>query len=218
MLQLQTISKVYRGRGREVTAIDKLSLELPVGKLAVLQGPSGCGKTTLLLAAGGLMAPDSGKVVVDGTDLYQLTPEERARVRANKIGFVFQQFHLIPYLTVLENVKAPLLAGGESGAGYAEELLERFGLTQRRWHLPGELSTGERQRTALARALMNRPRLLLADEPTGNLDTDNAGIVLDALERFAADGGAVLVVSHDERAVARGKLVWRMESGKLLLE
>ncbi|MDD2600985.1 MAG: ABC transporter ATP-binding protein [Kiritimatiellae bacterium] len=216
MLELRDVSKTYCGRKKEVAALRKVSLRLESGMLAALQGPSGCGKTTLLLVAGGLLAPDSGEVLLDGVDLYSLSAECRGRRRATNIGFVFQQFHLIPYLTAVENVQAPLLASdGTADHKYAEDLLERFGLSARRDHLPGELSTGEKQRTALARAMMNRPGLILADEPTGNLDAANAAIVLDALEQFAEEGGAVLMASHDERAAARGQQLWQMKDGCL---
>lgn len=218
MLELHDVSKTYRGREKKVAALRNVSLRLERGMLAALQGPSGCGKTTLLLVAGGLLAPDSGQALLNGVDLYDLSTEHRARRRAMNIGFVFQQFHLIPYLTVLENVLAPLLASGGTGAHkYAEELLERFGLTARRYHLPVELSTGEKQRTALARAMMNRPGLILADEPTGNLDAMNAAIVLDALVQFAEGGGAVLMASHDKRAASRGQHVWQMKEGALAI-
>ena len=217
MLELCDVSKTYCGRKEEVAALRNVSLRLEGGMLTALQGPSGCGKTTLLLVAGGLLAPDSGQTLLDREDIYGLPKECRARRRALNIGFVFQQFHLIPYLTVLENVQAPLLAvEGTLDHVYAEELLERFGLTKRCNHLPGELSTGEKQRTALARAMMNRPGLILADEPTGNLDAANAEIVLDALAQFAEGGGAVLMASHDERAAVRGQHVWRMKEGVLV--
>lgn len=217
MLELRDLSKTYCGRKKAVAALRNVSLRLEGGMLAALQGPSGCGKTTLLLAAGGLLAPDAGQVLLSKENLYGLSSEDRARRRAMKIGFVFQQFHLIPYLTVFENVMAPLLASGAtSEKSHADELLERFGLTGRRNHLPGELSTGEKQRTALARAMMNRPGLILADEPTGNLDAKNAGIVMEALSRFTENGGAVLMASHDERAAARGRHVWRMENGEIV--
>lgn len=217
MLELHDVSKTYHGRKKAVAALRNVSLRLEGGMLAALQGPSGCGKTTLLLAAGGLLAPEAGQVLLSGENLYGLSSEDRARRRALKIGFVFQQFHLIPYLTVLENVRAPLLAGGGAAEeSHADELLERFGLAGRRNHLPGELSTGEKQRTALARAMMNRPGLVLADEPTGNLDAKNAGIVMEALSQFADGGGAVLMASHDERAAARGQHVWRMENGEIV--
>ncbi len=216
MLDLRDISKSYAGHACPVHALRDVSLRVDAGTFLAVQGPSGCGKTTLLLIAGGLLAPDAGHAHLGDRDIYALSPEERAGVRAESIGFVFQQFHLVPYLSVHDNIVAPCLAQPQADAdARAKELLERFALGARRDHLPAELSTGERQRTALARALMNRPRLLLADEPTGNLDEENACIVLDALVEFAGRGGAVLMVSHDPRIAERAENILRMRDGKM---
>ncbi|NCC92356.1 MAG: ABC transporter ATP-binding protein [Opitutae bacterium] len=219
MLELRGLKKRYYGRRDMIMALDGVSLQIERGMLHALHGSSGCGKTTLLLAAGGLLAPDAGRVLLDGRDLYAMTAEDRSKIRSGLIGFVFQQFHLIPYLSVLDNLRAAALARGdhspEKTMNRALELTEHFGLASRRDHLPYELSTGERQRTALARALMNRPLLVLADEPTGNLDAENADIVLKALEQFAAEGGAVLMASHDLRVAKSGHLIWRMSAGRL---
>lgn len=214
LLQLTQIAKTYRaGQPGEVRALPPLSLDLAAGEFAAVQGPSGCGKTTLLLIAGGLLAPTAGRVTLAGEDPYALSPERRAEFRARHLGFVFQQFHLVPYLSVFENVLAPALATTLPDArARAEELMARFGLQARRHHVPGELSTGERQRTALARALLNRPRLLLADEPTGNLDGENAAIVLAHLREFAQAGGAVLLVTHEDAAAARADRIVRLAS------
>ena len=213
MLRIENAARTWRGP-QDVRALAGVSLEVRPGEFVAVHGPSGCGKTTLLLVAGGLLAPDSGRVRVGGEDLYTLPPERRARVRASRVGFVFQQFHLLPYLSVLENVLAPTLALPSEGAeGRARELLERLGLGARARHRPNELSAGEQQRTALARALLNRPGLLLADEPTGNLDEAAASDVLDRLEEFARGGGAVLLVTHNPRAVARAGRALRMEAG-----
>jgi ABC-type lipoprotein export system ATPase subunit len=218
---MRNVAKRYRaaagGGGGQVAALDGVSLSLAAGEFVAVRGPSGCGKTTLLLAAGALLAGDEGQVLIDGQDPYRLGSDQRARFRAGKLGFVFQQFHLVPYLTVLENVLSPCLAlPAEDGERRAMQLIEHFGLTERIHHTPGELSTGERQRTALARALLNRPRLLLADEPTGNLDADSARAVLDYLAEFARDGGAVLLVTHDDRAAAYAPRTVRMEKGRIL--
>jgi ABC-type lipoprotein export system ATPase subunit len=201
LLEVRSLSKSFRGPGETVCALADFSLTVAAGEFVAVQGPSGCGKTTLLLAAGGLLQPDRGQVVVAGTDLYALPEEERARIRAAAIGFVFQQFHLVPYLSVLDNVRAPALARQTPDARQrAEQLIEQFGLGHRLHHVPAELSTGERQRTALARALLNRPKLLLADEPTGNLDRESGRAVLGHLADFAQAGGAVLLATHDPRA------------------
>lgn len=202
ILELKQLSKTYRPAKREpVLALSDISLRLFAGDLQVIAGPSGSGKSTLLLCAGGLMHPSSGQVRIQGSDLYALDREERSQWRSQRIGFVFQQFHLIPFLNIQENILVGSLPGGASAElkARAEQLIEQFGLTERRRHPIGELSVGERQRVALARALLFRPVLLLADEPTGNLDSDNAAIVLQALEDFAAQGGAVLLVTHNRQ-------------------
>lgn len=216
LLDIRNVSKTYRGGGGDVRALNAVSLSVNIGEFVAVQGPSGCGKTTLLLIAGGLLSPDAGQVLIGGEDPYALPPDRRARFRAAQIGFVFQQFHLVPYLSVLDNVLAASLAGDPAHARErANELLAQFGLTHRAHHVPGELSTGERQRTALARALLNRPKLLLADEPTGNLDAENAEVVLNHLKEFSATGG-VLLVTHDTRAVGFAQRVAKMEHGKLV--
>lgn len=221
LLLLDHLARHYRKNGDIVRALDGVTLEIRAGDFISIQGPSGCGKTTLLLACGLMLTPDAGKVVLDGIDTGPLAPEARARLRATRIGFVFQQFHLIPYLTVRQNILAPAITarGGTdraAAAARADSLADRFGLRPRLRHYPSELSTGERQRTALARALLNRPAILLADEPSGNLDTANATTVLDALGDFCADGGAVLLVTHDDRAAARATTKLRMRDGKIV--
>jgi ABC-type lipoprotein export system ATPase subunit len=220
LLHLESLNKIYQSNGKTIDALKDVSLQLDSGQFCSLQGKSGCGKSTLLLTAGGLLRPDRGRVVIDGQDLYAMSPNERAAFRAAHIGFVFQQFHLVPYLSVLDNVLTASLGtlGSDARAvrGRALELTERFGLTDRRKHLPAQLSTGERQRTALARALLNRPRLLLADEPTGNLDDENSRIVLRHLDQFAQDGGAVLLVTHDSRATQLAPRQLTMVDGNLI--
>ena len=201
LLQIQDLAKRYSRPEGVVRAVDGISLTVNSGEFVALHGPSGCGKTTLLLIAGGLLQPGQGRVLIAGEDPYALPPEQRARFRAAHLGFVFQQFHLIPYLSVLDNVLAPTLAFSlPASQQRAGELITHFGLQDRAQHLPGELSTGERQRVALARALLNRPQLLLADEPTGNLDPVNAEAVLGYLAEFSRNGGAVLLVTHDPAA------------------
>jgi ABC-type lipoprotein export system ATPase subunit len=213
MLEIHELSKTYRGPAGAVRALHGLSLDVAAGEFVAVQGRSGCGKTTLLLAAGGLLRPDAGRVRVAGQDLYALSEEARARFRAAHLGFVFQQFHLIPYLSALDNVLAAALALKVPDArARAERLLADLGLAERARHVPAALSTGERQRTALARALLHCPQLLLADEPTGNLDRASADIVLDQLAGFARAGGAVLLVTHDPEAAARAQRVVRLDA------
>jgi ABC-type lipoprotein export system ATPase subunit len=220
MVRLESIRKSYTKNGVAIPALVDVSLDLDAGEFVAVQGPSGCGKSTMLLAAGGLLRPDQGRVEIDGQDLYQLPPDARARFRAEKIGFVFQQFHLIPYLSVLENVIAARLGhppGRECQARQrAEQLLEQFGLNHRRTHRPDELSTGECQRTALARAMLNEPRVILADEPTGNLDIENGQTVMRLLADFASGGGTVLLVTHEENATAVANRVLRLDQGRFV--
>lgn len=216
LVELQDAKKTYQGGSGPVLAVDGLSLSLDAGEFVAVQGPSGCGKSTLLLLAGGLLAPDSGVIQVADRNPYALTADARSKFRAENIGFVFQQFHLVPYLSVLDNVLAPSIATGSTGSEQrARELIDRFGLSHRLEHTPGELSSGERQRTALARALLNEPKVLLADEPTGNLDSENAAEVLKHLREFAASGGAVLLVTHDPQAAAVADRVVHLCDGKI---
>ena len=218
-LILKEIEKAYRsGKTKMVKAVDGVSVHLDSGELVTVTGPSGCGKTTLLLMAGGLMNPDKGEVLLGDCNLYKLSPEERDRERAKKIGFVFQQFYLVPYLNVLENVLIPTIGSNNNFSSHekrAKELIARFNLAGRMDHKPGELSTGERQRVALARALINSPRILFADEPTGNLDDDNAEAVLKFISEFASEGGSVLLVTHDKRISSHSHRAYQMKSGKL---
>ena len=217
LLQIEGLSKSYAGPQGTINAVEGVSLVVGAGEFVAVQGPSGCGKTTLLLAAGALLRPTGGRVLVKGEDPYALSPGQRARFRAENVGFVFQQFHLVPYLDVLDNTLAPTLALGANGGARARavELAARFGLTGRLHHLPAALSTGERQRVALARALLNKPKLLLADEPTGNLDAENGQIVLRCLAEFARDGGAVLLVTHEASAGDHASRVVKMHGGKI---
>ena len=216
MLTLADITKLFPKPGGPVHALDGVSLSVARGELVVVRGPSGCGKTSLLLTAGGLLAPDSGRVVIEDQDLYALSPSRRAACRARGIGFVFQQFHLIPYLSALDNVRTPgIAAPGRAQENRATALLAQFGLEERVHHLPSELSTGEQQRTALARALLNDPGLVLADEPTGNLDPANASIILEHLKALARSGTAILLVTHDAAAASLADRTIRMEQGQL---
>jgi len=216
LLEIRRVSKTYEAGSRTVRALEDVSFAVDRGQFVAIEGPSGCGKTTLLLISGGLLAPDQGEVILDGQKPYSMRADQRARFRGSCIGYVFQQFHLIPYLSVLDNVLAPAIAAPTADAKErARELIGRFGLEHRLQHVPSELSTGERQRTALARALLNRPKILLADEPTGNLDRENGEAVLGYLADFAKNGGAVLLVTHDTNAVKYAGHVLKIHDGKL---
>lgn len=219
LLELVELSKSYKSGSKRVQAVDGISLAVDAGEFLAIKGASGCGKSTLLLMVGGLLSPDSGQVLIEGTDPYALSSDQRARFRSTHLGFVFQQFHLIPYLNVLDNVLTPALATNRSQAkARANELISHFGLEHRVHHTPAELSTGEKQRVALARALFHQPKVLLADEPTGNLDSENSEIVLNALNQFAKDGGCVLMVTHDDQAVKSAQRVLGIKAGRLMPE
>jgi ABC-type lipoprotein export system ATPase subunit len=217
MLDLQNVTKVFPGPRQSLIAVDAVSLHVASHEAVAIRGPSGCGKTTLLLLAGTLLRPTSGEVRIDGVQPYGLSAEKRSNFRAQQVGFVFQQFHLIPYLDVLQNILTANLPHQHPQAKTrAHELLERFGLQERVHHVPKQLSVGEKQRVALARAIFHRPKLLLADEPTGNLDPENASNVLGALREYADDGGAVLMVTHDPHAAQRAHRMITMQSGRLV--
>jgi putative ABC transport system ATP-binding protein len=218
-LLVRNLRKLYRaeGSGGEIAALDGVSLEVAPGEFVALTGPSGSGKSTLLFVVAALLAPDSGQIEACGTNPYQLRPRARARFRAEKIGLVFQDFRLLPYLDVRRNILAPTLsgAGGPDAARRADSLIEQLGLAGRSTHLPGQLSAGEQQRTALARALLVRPALLLADEPTGNLDEENARHVVGQMRAFAETGGTVLVATHDASIASAADRVLRIANGRI---
>ena len=219
MIRLETVSKVYRGKIGEVHALNNVSLGVKRGEFVVVRGASGSGKSTLLLTVGGLIQPTQGKVLLNGKDLYGLSRGERAGFRAEKIGFVFQMFHLLPYLNVVDNVLVPAMTGTkQDNREAARNLLEKLQMSDRAQHKPAQLSTGERQRVAIARALLNQPELILADEPTGNLDPDNAARVLGYLVDFHKEGGTVLLVTHEERAEEHAQRVVFLDAGRLLVE
>ncbi len=217
MIQLKNITKKYITENQTILALDEVSLNAEEGEFVVVSGASGSGKTTLLLAAGGLLKPTSGKIIINNVDIYDLTPEQRSVFRANNIGFVFQQYHLIPYLTILENVKVPMLANKFAiPDNEVIELIDSLGLKDRLHHIPSELSAGEKQRTALARALLFNPKILLADEITGNLDPVNIEIVMNCLADFKSSGGTILLVTHDMDVSKKADRVIYLEMGKNL--
>jgi ABC-type lipoprotein export system ATPase subunit len=211
------VSKSFQ-RGRElVTAVDGVDLEVAAGEFVSVVGPSGSGKSTLLHLAGGLDRPDTGSIWVDGQDIAAMSAAALARMRRQQVGFVFQFFHLIPNLTVTENVALPLvLDGGRHTDDRVAELIDRVGLGSRARHLPAELSGGEMQRAAIARALVNQPRLILADEPTGNLDSTTGADILAVLEeQVTLSGAALLMVTHDKGAASRANRTLNVVDGRL---
>jgi ABC-type lipoprotein export system ATPase subunit len=217
LLRLDEVRKAFKRGSEEVVALDGVNLCLEPGGFLALVGPSGSGKSTLLHLAGGLDRPDSGRILLEDRDLSTLSAGERAQLRRRQVGFVFQFFHLIPTLTVAENVELPLILDGvRTSNGRVGELLERVGLAPRADHVPGELSGGEMQRAAIARALVARPRLLLADEPTGNLDSATGHEILDLMcQQVTEEGTALLMVTHDAGAAGRAKEVLHLRDGRL---
>lgn len=218
VMVLDHLSKNYRKEGRSIRAVDDFSISISPGEINAVCGPSGCGKTSLLLLAGGLLTPDSGRILAEGKEISVLNSNQKALWRSRYCGFVFQQYHLVPYLTVYENIISPELALGRSTNRRmeADQLCADLGLDDRKHHFPGELSAGEKQRTALARALFPGPKIVFADEITGNLDDKNARLVLDLLATYRNGGGAVLMVTHDSSAAAEADRIINMEQGKII--
>jgi len=203
--------------GREVSILDDITLEVPAKQFLAIVGPSGSGKSTLLGLIAGMDAPTAGIISLDGRDITNLSEDELARLRREKVGYVFQSFHLIPTLTARENVAVPLeLAGDPEAESKADALLRAVGLEARGHHYPAQLSGGEQQRVAVARAFANRPAILLADEPTGNLDTATGQQVIDLLIRLNRDHGSTLVlVTHDQALAAYADRVVRLLDGRI---
>lgn len=215
-LELQSLYKSFRQGAGDVVVLDDVSLRISAGEFVSLVGPSGSGKSTLLHIAGGIDMPSSGRALVNGTDLSRLGPGGLAQLRRRNVGFVFQFFQLLPTLTVRENAELPLIFDGYREAD-ATDLLDRMGLGGKARRYPGELSGGEMQRVAIARALIAGAPLILADEPTGNLDSTNAAEVLDLLtEQVRLASAALLLVTHDATAAARADRVLMLEDGHLL--
>jgi len=216
MLQIKGLAKRFRDR----IVLDHLQLSVASGEYVAVVGESGSGKSTLLNLIAGLDRPDAGIVAIDGVDISRLPDDARTLTRRSKLGFVFQAFHVLPHLSVLQNVMLPLVLLGEAPAAREErarELLAAVGLAGREGSMPRELSGGELQRVAVARALVHRPALVLADEPTGNLDPDTAAVVLDLLASEIRDRHAAgVLVTHSEAAAARADRVLRLEHGRLV--
>ena len=218
MLRLESVSKSYKHRGRMVNALDDVSLEIEKGEFVSIMGPSGSGKSTFLLVLGGMLTPSRGKVQLGDVSVYDLPLSERAELRRRNLGFLFQGYNLVPYLTALENVQVPLfLAGlpGDRQRARARQLLDRVGLGDRMDHKPSELSGGQQQRVALARMLANEPEVILADEPTGNLDPETSGMILDFLRSLHQEGRTILMVTHDPRASAYAHKSLRLAEGRI---
>lgn len=218
MLIAESLTKEYRNGERSLAVLRDVSFTIGDGELVAITGPSGSGKTTLLGLLAGLDTPSRGRVVLNGADLSRMSEDERARVRGESVGFVFQSFQLIPTLTALENVQVPLELRGDRGAEErARELLERVGLAERGHHFPAQLSGGEQQRVAVARAFANAPAILFADEPTGNLDAASGGRVIGLLETLNRESGStVILVTHDQALASHAHRQIRLADGLIV--
>ncbi len=217
-LALENVAKVYRTSGDVVSALKDVTLQIAQGDMVAIVGPSGSGKSTMLTLLGGMNAPTQGRVVIDGVDVYKLSAEQQADFRRDYVGFVFQQLHLVPYLTVIENVMLPMVIDRKQNRRVerAQEALSQVGLSDKARRLPDELSGGEQTRVAIARAIVNRPRLLLCDEPTGALDSQTGAGVLQLLQSLNALGHTIVIVTHNEDATHACHRVIALRDGQIL--
>ncbi|MER3395593.1 MAG: macrolide ABC transporter ATP-binding protein [Acidimicrobiia bacterium] len=218
-LEAKGVRKVYRGLAEDVEALKGIDLLVEPGEFVAVMGPSGSGKTTLLNCLSGLDTIDEGQVRVEGVDIHALSDKALSKFRAMKIGFVFQSFNLIPEFSAVENVELPLLLAGKSPAEArksAVAILEKLGMSKRLGHRPSELSGGEQQRVAIARALVSSPAIVWADEPTGNLDSENSKAVLRLLRHANSEGHTVVMVTHDREVASVAKRLVQMRDGRIL--
>jgi putative ABC transport system ATP-binding protein len=217
MLRCESLTRTFQSGGHELPVLKSITLDVPDGSFVAILGPSGSGKSTLLGLLAGLDRPTTGRVWLDGVELGSLSEDERARLRGEKVGFVFQSFQLIPTLTARENIQVPLELRGLEAQKRADELLGRVGLTGRGHHYPAQLSGGEQQRVALARAFSHRPRVLFADEPTGNLDAATGARVIELMSELNREVGTTLIlVTHDQSLASRAGRIVRLHDGALL--
>jgi putative ABC transport system ATP-binding protein len=221
MIQLTNIEKVYRTSTIETLALTNINLHVKAGEFLSIMGPSGCGKSTLMNLIGLLDAPSKGNVTIGGQAVTQYRDKELAHLRNQKIGFIFQSFHLINDLSVLDNVEIPLLyrkgdTTGSSRRELAQEALERVGLSNRMKHFPNQLSGGQKQRVAIARAIVGRPEIILADEPTGNLDSAMGNEIMNILQQLNADGSTIVMVTHDESMAKKTHRLVRLFDGTMV--
>ena len=214
---VSNVTKIYEAEGEPVVAVDGVSLDVDTGEFVALMGPSGCGKSTLLHILGAMDRPSRGEAWIGDAPIHKLTEEELTGIRRTRVGFVFQFFHLLPTMTVEENVALPLLLANGSGvdSGRVRSILETVGLEHRRKSTPNKLSGGELQRAALARAIVHKPPLVIADEPTGNLDSENGRVVLELLAGLAVGGTSVVMATHSREAASFAGRTLRMRDGRL---
>ena len=218
MIRLENVTKLYSRRGETVTAVQCEEMRIATGEYVAIVGPSGSGKSTLLSLLGGMLSPTTGKIWLGEKSIYDLSAANRSALRSEMMGFVFQTFNLVPYLTALQNVQVPLCLLNrpkDEQQTRAADLLRRFGLGDRLQHRPSELSIGQQQRVALSRTLVNDPQLVLADEPTGNLDPQSRETVLDAFDAAHREGRTIVMVTHDPVAASRATRVLTLRDGRL---
>jgi len=218
MLKATSISRIFTRKHGTVKALDKASIEIKAGEFVSIIGPSGSGKSTLLLALGGMSHPNEGSVAWDNQSIYDWDVKKRSAWRGSSVGFVFQSFNLVPYLTVYENVSVglSLANNGQVSTQSIDGILEEVDLTARKDHLPSELSIGQQQRVALARALVKKPRLILADEPTGNLDPETGKEVMEIIKRQHATGTTVVMITHDPNIAKLAQRIVKIVDGKIV--
>lgn len=219
LLQLSHVSKIFKMDSLEVKALDDVSLEIKKGEFVAIQGPSGCGKSTLMYLMGYLDTPSMGKIIFEGKDVSSFGEIELAKIRNQKIGFVFQMFNLLPRTTAQANVELPLIYSGISREERQEKALialEAVGLSERTSHFPNQLSGGQQQKVAIARALVNNPSLILADEPTGNIDSKSGKEIMELFKKLNKEGNTVVVVTHDKEIAKYGKRTILMRDGRIV--
>lgn len=219
LLKLKNVSKIFQLDGIEVKALENISFEVEKGEFLAIMGPSGSGKSTLMYLMGCLDSPSSGKVFFRGKDIFGLSEKELAKIRNEKIGFVFQMFNLLPRTSALANVELPLIYSGLSKnerEKRAKEVLSYLGLQERLAHFPSQLSGGEQQRVAIARALVTKPDIILADEPTGNVDSQTAREIMETIKKLNQEGNTVVVVTHDKDVAKYAKRIIKIHDGRIV--
>lgn len=215
MINIDKLTKVFHSKQSDVIALNEIDLHIKKGSFTLIKGASGCGKSTLLFSLGGMLKPSSGSVIVNGQNLYKLSEKELLNYRANEIGFVYQSYHLIPYLNIKDNIFLSYKRTKKSvNINEFERLINAFNLQDRLMHKPAELSEGEKQRVALLRAMIIKPQLLIADEPTGNLDPENRNVIMKHFEMFQQQGGTIIMASHGIEADSLADTIIKMKAGK----